>query len=182
MQSLPAPVAALFRFLEDERLDYCVLGDATAAGADGRIELAVATPVMERMPVLLRSFGAANDLELIERREAPDQVHIYRLSCISHEQHPQFLTVEVRADYLRCGRVVFAADDLLCDRVRAMGFAAIAPAKQFLCHLLRCVDTGGISASSLRAPNARSSAGTRPITSRATTIAMRSAVTAPSTQ
>ena len=30
MQSLPAPAAALFRFLDDERLDYCVLGRVTS--------------------------------------------------------------------------------------------------------------------------------------------------------
>ena len=32
MLSLPAPATALFRFFEDERLDYCVLGAVTAAG------------------------------------------------------------------------------------------------------------------------------------------------------
>jgi serine O-acetyltransferase len=143
MQSLPAPAAALFRFLEEERLDYCVLGGA--AGAEGYIDLVVAASVMARMPVLLRSFGAPNDLELIDRREAPAGVHIYRLSCISREEHPEFLTVAVRADYLRCGQVVFTADDLLSDRVRAVGFAAVAPAKEFVCHLLRCIDAGGMS-------------------------------------
>ena len=66
MQSLPAPAAALYRFLEEERLDYCVLGGA--AGAEGYIDLVVAESVMARMPVLLRSFGANNDLELIAVR------------------------------------------------------------------------------------------------------------------
>ena len=116
MQSLPAPAAALFRFLEEERLDYCVLGGA--AGADDCIDLVVATSVMARMPVLLRSFSAANELELIDRREAPAGVHIYRLSCTSREERPQFLTVAVRADYMRCGHVVFTASDAV-ERSRA---------------------------------------------------------------
>ena len=143
MQSLPAPAAALFRFFEEERLDYCVLGGA--AGADAYIDLVVTTSAMARMPVLLRSFSAANDLELIDRREAPAGVHIYRLSCTSREERPQFLSVAVRADYIRCGHVIFTANDLLSDRVRATGFAAVAPAKEFVCHLLRCIDAGGIS-------------------------------------
>ena len=46
MQSLPAPAAALFRFLEDERLDYCVLGAVTAE----RIAIVVASDVLERVP------------------------------------------------------------------------------------------------------------------------------------
>jgi thymidylate kinase len=143
VQSLPAPAAALFRFLKEERLDYCVLGGA--AGADAYIDLVVATSVMARMPVLLRSFSAANALELIDRREAPAGVHVYRLSCTSREERPQFLSIAVRADYIRCGHVIFTANDLLSDRVRATGFAAVAPAKEFVCHLLRCIDAGGIS-------------------------------------
>ena len=99
------------------------------------------------MPALLRSFGARNELELIDQREAPDSVDIYRLSCTSREERPQFLTVEVRADYMRCGHVVFTAGELLRDRVRASGFAAVAPAKEFVCHLLRCMDAGAIAAS-----------------------------------
>jgi serine O-acetyltransferase len=143
MQSLPAPAAALFKFLEDERLDYCVL--AGAAGADGHIELVVRSFVMAQMPFLLQSFAADNDLELVERREAPERVHIYRLGCTSREQRPEFLTVAVRADYIRCGHLIFTADELMSDRVRASGFAAVAPAREFVCQLLRCVDAGGIS-------------------------------------
>lgn len=141
MQSLPAPAAALFRFLDDERLEYCVLGAVTAE----RIAIVVASEVLERVPALLRSFGASNDLQLIDRREATDSVDTYRLSCTSREERPQFLSIEVRVDYMRCGHVVFTAGELLRERVRASGFAAIAPAKAFVCHLLCCMDAGTIS-------------------------------------
>jgi len=143
MQSLPAPAAALFRFLDDERLDYCVLGAVSAE----RIEIVVANEVIERVPALLRSFGARNELELIDRRHAHDSVDIYRLSCTSREERPEFLTIEVRADYMRCGHVVFTAGEMLRERVRASGFAAIAPAKAFICDLLRCLDAGVIAES-----------------------------------
>jgi thymidylate kinase len=92
MQSLPAPATALFRHLYEQRLDYSVLGPATAE----RIDLIVPQAARVRVPALLRSFGAAHGLELIDRRDAPDNVDIYRLSCTSREQHPQFLTVAVR--------------------------------------------------------------------------------------
>ena len=146
MQSLPAPVAALFRFLDDERLDYCVLGGVTSPARHDCIELIVSQPVREGMPALLRSFGVRNELELIDRRQQPDSIDSYRLSCTSREERPQFLTIEVRSDYVRCGHVVFTADELLRDRVRAFGFAAVAPAKEFVCHLFRCVDAGAIGA------------------------------------
>jgi serine acetyltransferase/thymidylate kinase len=141
MQNLPAPAAALFRFLDDERLEYCVIGAVTAE----HIAIVVASDVLERVPALLRTFGARNELQLIDRREAPDSVDIYRLSCTSREERPHFLTIEVRVDYMRCGHVVFTAGELLRERVRASGFAAIAPAKAFVCQLLRCVDSGTIS-------------------------------------
>ena len=55
MQSSPAPAAALFRHLDDQSLDYCVLGAPTAE----RIELVVARDALDRIPGLLRSFAAA---------------------------------------------------------------------------------------------------------------------------
>ena len=143
MLSLPAPAAALLRFFEDERLDYCVLGAVTAE----RISVVVASDVIERVPALLRTFGARNELDLIDHRAAPDSVDSYRLSCTSREEHPQFLTIEVRADYMRCGHVVFRAGEMLRERVRASGFAALAPAKEFVCYLLRCLDAGVIAES-----------------------------------
>jgi len=139
MHSSPAPAAALFRHLDDQPLDYCVLGAPTAE----RIELVVAREALERIPFELRAFGLRNGLEVIDHRHAPEGVQLFRLSCTSREEHPQFVTVEARADYVRCGHVVFTADELLSDRVRAT--RRVAPAKEFLCRLLRCVDAGAFT-------------------------------------
>ena len=139
MQSSPAPAAALFRFLDDQPLDYCVLVAATAE----RIELVVAHESLPRVAGLLRTFSAGHELEVIDHRQALEGVHRYRLGSTSHEEHPRFTTVEVRADYVRCGHVVFSAGELLSDRVRATRRAA--PAREFLIRLLRCVDAGAIT-------------------------------------
>jgi serine O-acetyltransferase len=139
MHSSPAPAAALFRFLDDQPLVHCVLGAATPE----RLELIVARDALERIPQLLRAFAARNDLEVIDHRQAPDGVHLYRLGSVIREEHPRFMTIEVRADYTRCGHVVFTADELLSNRVRAT--RRVAPAREFLCRLLRCVDAGTIT-------------------------------------
>jgi serine O-acetyltransferase len=138
MQSSPAP-AALFRHLDDQPLEYCVLGAATAE----RIELVVARDALARIPGLLRSFAAREELEVIDHRQAPEGVHLYRLSCTSREEHPRFTTIAVRTDYVRCGYVVFTADELLSDRVRAT--RRVAPAREFLWRLLSCVDAAAIT-------------------------------------
>ncbi|HEY7642455.1 MAG TPA: hypothetical protein VH814_22165, partial [Steroidobacteraceae bacterium] len=139
MQNTPAPAAALLRFLDGQSFDYCVL----RAPAAERIELVVARDNLARIPGLLRSYAASHELDVIDHRQAPDGVRLYRLSCISREEHPQFMTVEARADYTRCGHLVFTADELLSDHVRATRRAA--PAREFLCRLLRCVDAGAIT-------------------------------------
>lgn len=147
MQNSALP-GALSPFLNDERLDCCVLGVAAA----DRVNLVVPAWTLARMPATLRSFGARNELQLIDHRRGPDRTEIYRLSCTNREQRPQFLTIEVRADYLHCGHLVFTAEELLRDRVPALGLSGhgrgcflAAPAKEFLCHLLRCIDRGGIA-------------------------------------
>jgi serine acetyltransferase/thymidylate kinase len=139
MQSSSVPAAALFRYFDDQSLVYCTLGAPTAE----RIELVVARDALPRVPTVLRSFGARNELEVIDHRQMPDGIHLYRLSCINHEEHPRFTTVEVRTDYTRCGHVVFTADELLSDHVRAT--RRVAPAREFLCRLLRCVDAGVVT-------------------------------------
>ena len=77
MYSSPAPAAALFRYLDDQSLDYCILSAPTAE----RIELVVARDVLPRVPGLLRTFGSRNELEVIDHRQAPDGVHRYRLGA-----------------------------------------------------------------------------------------------------
>ena len=139
MQNSPAPAAALFRHLDDQSIDHCVLGAPTAE----RIELVVAPEQLEHIAGVLRAFATRNEMEVIDHLQAPEGVHRYRLSCISREEHPQFVSVEVRAHYVRCGYVIFTADELLSDRVRAT--RRVAPAKEFLCRLLRCVDAGAIT-------------------------------------
>jgi thymidylate kinase len=147
MQNLPALTGALFRFLNEEHVEYCALGSGAAP-----LRLIVSQASRPRMAGVLRSFGAHNDLQLIDHRHAPEEVEIFGLSLTSHEQRPQFVDVEVRSDYLRCGRIVFTADELLRDRLPTVdpsshgsGYFRAAPAKEFLCHLLRAIDAGAVT-------------------------------------
>lgn len=149
MQGLPALAGALLRFLGEERIECCVLGDARdhPGAATGRIDLVVANAALARMGATLKAFGARNELELMYYQRARERVDVYGLSWFNAEQRPEFVTVCVRADYLRCGRVLFTAEDLLRDRLPASdvsghgrGYYLAAPAKEFICHLLRCID------------------------------------------
>jgi thymidylate kinase len=71
----------------------------------------------------------------------------YLLSWLDRDRRPEFLAVHVRSDYLRCGRRLWKAAELLKDRVRASElsqercdvFAAPA-AKEFARCLIECID------------------------------------------
>lgn len=154
MQGLAAHAGALLRFLAEERIEHCVLGDARdhPGAATGAIDLVVASAALSRMPGTLKAFCARNELELTYYQRARDRVEIYGLSWFGPEQRPEFLTLYIRTDYVRCGQVLFTVEDLLRDRLPASdvsghgsGHYLAAPAKEFICHLLRCIDRRDIS-------------------------------------
>lgn len=151
--SAAAPAVALFRHLNEERIEYCLLGDARdyPQAIGDRIELVVSQAALVRMPVILQALGARCELELVQHRRTPEGVDSYLLAWSNHEQRPGFLAIEVRADYRRCGRVLFTAQELLRDRQPASavaehgrGYFLAAPAKEFICYLLRCIDRRAI--------------------------------------
>jgi serine O-acetyltransferase len=74
------------------------------------------------------------------------------LSWLDREQRPAFVGIQVRAHFQRCGRIIFTAAELLRDRVPAAdvaqhgrGYFMVAPAKEFACYLLQCLDRGAIT-------------------------------------
>lgn len=143
MQDPGTLAGALCRYLNEERIDYCVLGD----GASDEIQLVVPSSVRTRIAAVLRAFCASHDLELMHYRRGIDRVETYGIGGFDPDRPLRFTSVEVRSDYLRCGRMVFTADQLLRDRAPASqgrGYFIAAPAREFICHLLRCIDRGRI--------------------------------------
>lgn len=150
MHAMPALAGALFRYFTEERLDYCVLGDLRdfPASLEESLDLVVSEPTLTRLPSLLDAFTRRHDLQLATHRRE-QTVDCYGLGWLDREQRPCFVGVRVRAHFQRCGAVVFTAEELLQDRVPASdaarhgrGFFMVAPAKEFACHLLQCLDRG----------------------------------------
>lgn len=148
MQGSPAVAAGLFRFLNEEAIEYCVLGDACGlpASAADSLELVVEKRVRRALPELLKSFCDRNQLYFLERPARPQGVSHYLLSWPGRERRPEFLSLYVRCDYMRCGRRLWSAAELLKDRTLAAELSQdceiyVAPAaKEFVRHLLQCID------------------------------------------
>jgi serine acetyltransferase/thymidylate kinase len=153
MQGLPAVTAGLFRFLDEENVDYCVLGDARGlpdAGPD-TLELVVDKISRRILALLLKNFCDRNQLHFIDKTPLPEGVESYLLSWIGRNRRPEFLRLCVRTDYLRFGRRLWTARDLLKRRVQAADAPErctiyLAPAaKEFARCLLLCIDRNELS-------------------------------------
>lgn len=155
-------VAALFRFL-DEGIVHCVLGDVSALlnPPDDRwpgesqaapVTIVVPAALLERtFPRLLSKFCLPRKLELVDYRRRDGYTWRCLLSWFDAEERPAFIAFDACSRYVREGRTVFAADDLLKDRLPmtagaaySVGYFAAAPAKEFACTMLRHVDASDL--------------------------------------
>jgi serine acetyltransferase/thymidylate kinase len=154
MHAMPALAGALFRFFTEEKLEYCVLGDLRdfPASLEDSLDLVVSETTLARIPAVLKAFTRRHDLQLATHRRDSEGVDCYGLAWLDREQRPCFVGIHVRSHYQRCSRIIFTADELLQDRVPAAdvaehgrGYFMVAPAKEFACHLLQCLDRGVLS-------------------------------------
>jgi serine acetyltransferase/thymidylate kinase len=148
MQALPGVAAGLFRFLDEESVDYCVLGDARGLpeSVGDTLELVVDKISRRVLPELLKTFCDRNQLQLVDRTELPQGVESYLLGWTGRNRRPEFLRLCVRTDYLRFGRRLWTAAELLKGRVEAPDTPErctiyLAPAaKEFARCVLQCID------------------------------------------
>lgn len=153
MQSLSALAAALSHFLSEESIEHCVAGDLSEPDARAvGFDIIVAEAALARIPLVLKTFCGRNGTELVQYRRGPDGLRSFMLCSLSHEQHPEFITLNIRSDYLRCGRAIFTARQMLDERIcvtdvagQGRGHFVAAPAQQFICQLFRCLDRGDVS-------------------------------------
>lgn len=148
MLGASAVAAGLFRFLEEEGVEYCLLGDLRGwpRSIPQPLEIIVGRSVRRSLPERLKAYSDRTQVHLIDLPDAPQEVSVYLLGWQGRDRRPEFLKVCFRSDYLRCGRRLWRASELLSDRVRATELEEhcdvyVAPAaKEFLRYLLQCID------------------------------------------
>lgn len=100
------------------------------------------------MPAAIKEFCDRNGRELVQY--VPEQYELHcLLSRLNDEERLEFEVLRIGGDYFRCRRVLLTAEEFLVDRAVAtddrgqpLGFLAAAPAKEFLCRFLTCIETG----------------------------------------
>lgn len=148
MQGAPSVAAGLFRFLDEERVQYCALGDLRGypQSINKSIDLIVSRRTQLDLPVLLKSFCDRAQLQLIDRATSSDEASQFLLAWPNRAGRPEFLSLCLRSDYLRYGRRLWTAAALLRDRTVATEpqqdciVYAPPPSTEFVRHLLHCID------------------------------------------
>lgn len=154
MRSVHLVAIELCRFLEEEHIDYALLGDACApvvGGARG-IEIVVAPEVLREMPLVLHRFCERSDAKLVTCLRERRRSWRCLLSWLDRDEHPEFVALEVFSDVVRNGRELLRAPELLQGRHVEAGhprlrpaFFVATPAMEFIYYLLRCVDEGALN-------------------------------------
>lgn len=148
MRSAHLLAVELCRYLESERIDYALLGDAcTPSSASAqRIELVVSPEFLDQVPMALHKLCRATNTKLVTCvREARLEWRCL-VSWLNREERPEFVAIEVFAGFMRRGRMLLEGRELLRDRHVEAGavrlrpaFFVATPAMDFIYYLLRCV-------------------------------------------
>ena len=148
MRSAHLLAVELCRYLEHERIDYALLGDAcTLSSASAqRIELVVGSEFLDHVPMALHKFCRATNTKLVTCIREARLGWRCLVSWSNREERPEFVAIEVFAGFMRRGRMLLEGQELLKDRHVEAGavrlrpaFFVATPAMEFIYYLLRCV-------------------------------------------
>lgn len=154
MRSVHLVAIELCRFLEEERVDYALLGDAcipSVAGAQ-RVDVVVEPEFLDHVPLTLHKFCRQNDVKLVACARASRFSWRCIVSWLNRDQRPELVTIELFSSFIRRARLLLDGQELLKDRNVEAGalrlrpaFFTVSPAMEFIYYLLRCVAEGTLT-------------------------------------
>jgi serine acetyltransferase/thymidylate kinase len=140
---------ALFDFLEDEDVDYCVVGDTRQYPQEisSDVDIVVRRGAFESIARTLARFCRAHDVRLVQMIQHEQTAVYFVIAWHTAAGAPRFLAVDFCSDYFRGGRRLLTADEILMQREIAVddlgslkGFYVPPPHMQFIYYLLKKVD------------------------------------------
>ena len=142
---------ALFRYLELCGVDYCAVGDTRAwpRALAGDADIVVGRAELAHIPRLLAAFCRECRVYLVQLLRHERTATYFVMGWIGDSGSPEFLAVDFCSDYLRGGRRLLTAREILERRAPALdsggaerGFFVPPPHMQFIYYLLKKVDKG----------------------------------------
>ncbi|HET7553492.1 MAG TPA: hypothetical protein VFK04_19510, partial [Gemmatimonadaceae bacterium] len=141
---------AFLRFLDAESVPYAVVGDVREYGEHitSDVDIFFARDALDSIPARLNRFLRAHDARLVQviqhERTASRCVAAW---CDDAGKH-RFLQFDIYSDFIRYGRLLMRAEEILAGRVLATGpgmrFHVPAPAPAFLYYLVKKIEKDGL--------------------------------------
>ncbi|HKU72160.1 MAG TPA: hypothetical protein VJQ51_15100 [Burkholderiales bacterium] len=140
---------ALFRYLEHAGVNYCVVGDTRGfpETIPGDIDIVVPGRDFGGLTRLVGQFCRESGVELVQLIRHEQTAVLYVLTWLGEAGAHGFLTVNFCGDYVRGGRRLLSADEIVAQRgprIEARGtshqFYVPPPHVQFIYYLLKRID------------------------------------------
>ncbi len=136
--------ARLWRYLNREEIAYCVVG---ANGDGGDIDIVVGDLDRRGLMRIMRRFCDETGVRLVQALQHERSAWYLVLAWAGDDGMPCFLHPDVCGDYVRDGRTVLGAGELLAGRAEApdgAGYPVPAPAMAFVYYLVKKIAKGEI--------------------------------------
>jgi serine acetyltransferase/thymidylate kinase len=147
-------VQSLFNFLERHDLVYCVVGDTRLypKTISSDVDIVVGHDTYHQIPRMLSRFCREHEVRMVQLIQHEHTATYFVLAWVSASGRLCFLAVDFCSDYLRSGRLLLKAEELLAQLRRAQdepgcagSFRVPLPHMQFIYYLLKKIDKGELN-------------------------------------
>lgn len=143
----------LFDFLEAEGIAYVMVGDSRQFPHQipGDLDVVVEAKALPEIPKVLSRFCAIQKARIVQVLQHEQSAYYYALAT-SERNLPVFLHPDICGDFIRHGRFLLEAKDILSGRIRITDnsegkhrFFVPNPALAFIYYLIKKIDKGDLN-------------------------------------
>lgn len=154
MRTRTTVVLAFFRFLQERKIRYCVVGDVSGFPHVVRsdVDIVVDETFTAAVAHTVCDFCDKNDLQLVQCLEHEQNARYFVVGWRNADDNYDFLALDICGDYYRNGRKLLSSLDLLATRqvaldskARQLGFYVPSPAMGFIYYLLKRIDKAALN-------------------------------------
>jgi thymidylate kinase len=141
----------LFDFLETEGIPYVMVGDSRHFPHEipGDLDIVVEPQAIPEIHKLLSNFCTIHQARIVQVLQHEQSAYYYALAMPEQKPSVAFLHPDICGDFIRNGRLLLQAKDILIGRVRKasngehrFSFFVPDPAVAFIYYLIKKIDKG----------------------------------------